>query len=324
MLSALLLFPPLIIEMSGMPVHWGFQEHPTYRDGFVSVGNFDGVHAGHCAILAELVRQAQAARTTSVVLTFEPHPIQILRPEFAPPRLTTPHTKTELILATGVEHVVVYPTDPELLELSAEEFFQSILVEHFAARGLVEGPNFFFGKDRQGTIDHLSKLTTQQQMSLTVVEPTLSQAEMISSSVIRQALLQGDLTTANRMLGRSYSISGVVQQGEQRGRQLGFPTANLHQIETLLPTDGVYAGFASIDGQAEGYPAAICIGPNPTFGQQARKVEAHLIGFSGDLYDAAVTLTFQQFIRPLQTFETAATLQLQLQQDIQQVIAALS
>lgn len=307
-----------------MPVHYELELAPDYRDGFLSIGNFDGVHRGHQEILGQLVRQAHSAGTSACVLTFEPHPIQLLRPESAPPRLTTLEQKTQLLQDCGVDEVVVYPTDHVLLELGAEEFFDRIVRGHFAARGLTEGPNFYFGKNRSGTIETLQSLCQREQMSLKVVEPALLDGEMVSSTAIRRAVEHGEITRANQQLGRPYSMIGRISPGAQRGRTLGFPTANLEEIETLIPGDGVYAAIACLpagveqtERRARGrWAAAVNIGSNPTFADQQCKVEAHLIGFAGDLYGMEIELVFLERIRAVQTFTSVESLKQQVRADV--------
>lgn len=308
-----------------MPVHYGLDQPEDYRNGFLSIGNYDGVHAGHRAILTRLVERARTTGTDSCVLTFEPHPIQLLRPEVLPPRLSTLADKCQQILAAGVDHVVVYPTDESLLTLTAEEFFQRIVVAHFQARGLIEGPNFFFGKGRSGNIETLQNLCQTSGMSLDILSPALlTTTMMISSSSIRKSIEMGDVQAAAAQLGRRYSVSGLVTVGEQRGRTLGFPTANLSEVETMLPEDGVYAAFADLPvGQ---YVAAVNIGPNPTFGTATRKVEVHLLDFFGDLYGQKLRIEFVEQIRKIRTFGSVAELQSQIEQDVDQVreIASLT
>ena len=299
-----------------MPFTYGFPEATDYRNGVVSIGNFDGVHLGHQRILNELTAQAHGQNCASVVLTFEPHPIQILRPEAAPARLTTLQQKAELILNCGVEHVIAYPTDQQFLNLDPQQFFTQIVREALSARGLVEGPNFFFGKGRAGSIEMLQKLCSARQMTLQVVSPAASEQGMISSSAIRAALAGGHVENARGQLGRPYTVSGRVVTGAQRGRTIGFPTANLAEIATMIPADGVYACRCSIDGEA--FAAAVSIGGNPTFSDSAHKVEAHILEFNGDLYQTTLEVEFLNRLRDMQTFDSQEELSRQLREDIQQ------
>ena len=271
----------------------------SWRGGYVSIGNFDGVHRGHQRLIKTLKTRADQAGVPTVVLTFDPHPITILRPGETPPRLSTITRKAELLHHYGVDCVIAYPTDRELLKLSPEEFFQQIILDQFHARGMVEGPNFFFGRNRAGTIETLKQFCNEHQLTLDIVEP-LSEAEsetdsvFVSSSLIRQSVLAGEIQRATELLGHPYQIEGVVSAGAQRGRTLGFPTANLEQIETLLPPAGVYAAVAhlQVEGETKRFAAAINLGTNPTFDDHRQKLEAHLLNFSGDLLRADIEAGF--------------------------------
>ena len=293
---------------------------PTPLTGCVlSIGNFDGVHVGHQQILATLVSQARVHHRPSCVLTFEPHPIHLLRPEFAPPRLTTVDQKKTLILSHGVDHVIVYPTDADLLNLSAKNFFDKIIVRYFQATALVEGPNFFFGKGREGTIDVLKLLCSDGGVDLTIADAAHGQDVMISSSEIRESLRTGDIASANAMLGWNYSITGEVTHGAQRGREIGFPTCNLSNVETLVPGDGVYAAWVEIPAGSDKtrhWKSAVNIGPNPTFGENSRKIEVHLLDYQGDLYGQQLTVHFSKRIRNTVSFGSVELLRRQIDLDI--------
>ncbi|WP_417384120.1 bifunctional riboflavin kinase/FAD synthetase [Gimesia sp.] len=281
----------------------------------VSIGNFDGVHRGHQLMIQTLVQHARTHNVPAIVFTFDPHPIHLLRPEHAPPELMTIEQRAEVLESLGVDCVIAYPTDQTLLNLTAEEFFQQVLCDQLQARGMVEGPNFYFGKNRAGDVTLLGQLCEQAGMFFEVVEPTVCGSRMISSSEVRKSIQEGDLGEANDMLGRLYQIEGTVDHGAERGRQLGFPTANLTGIKTLIPADGVYCGIGVIDGQQ--YPAAIHIGGNPTFQQEETKVEVHLIGFSGEIYGQKLQVQFLEQLRGTQTFADAEALKSQLQIDVE-------
>ncbi len=298
-----------------MPTHFGLHDSPPYRNGFLSIGNFDGVHLGHQAILSTLVEKAKSEGSPATVLTFEPHPIQLLRPEFLPPKLSTLQNKTDLILGCGVDHVVVYPTDRSLLELGPEQFFEQIVLDHFHARGMVEGPNFYFGKNRAGTTETLEHLCTKNELSLEIVTPTRLGGKMVSSSEIRTNLQHGNVSQVVEQLGRPYSITGTVIQGDERGRKLGFPTANLGDIETQIPMPGVYAAVAQFGDQTR--QAAVNIGANPTFGVESLKIEAHLLDFEGNLYGKQIRLEFTDRVRDVKTFESVDNLKRQVLEDIE-------
>jgi riboflavin kinase/FMN adenylyltransferase len=201
--------------------------------------------------------------------------------------------------------------------LEAAEFFGRVVVEQLDARGLVEGPGFCFGRDRRGDIDVLSVLCRDAGIRLDVVDPATAGGEAISSSRIRTLLARGDVESAAELLGRAYSVRGIVVAGEGRGRELGVPTANLSQITTLLPADGVYVGAAEIAGGRQ--PAAVHVGANPTFGQRDPKVEVHLLAFDGDLYGQELTVEFLERVRGTIEFDTVDLLREQLSADIEAV-----
>ncbi len=295
-----------------------FDDNAGYRGGVLAIGNFDGVHCGHQRMFATLTRIARERNVPSVVLTFEPHPIEILRPQEAPPRLTTTEQKAELIEQCGVDVLIVYQTDLRLLNLSADDFFRTVVMGELAASGLVEGPNFFFGRNRTGTIKVLEQLCQREKLTLDIVPPVFVGAQMVSSSAVREAVVTGDVEVANDLLGHPYSVRGLVVKGAVRGRTLGFPTANVTHIATVLPRDGVYAGRVSHNGQD--WPAAINLGPNPTFGERRRKFEAHLIGFTGDLYDQSIDIELIGRLRDTRPFSNVDDLKAQLHDDVRRAI----
>lgn len=295
---------------------------PEWRGSVLAIGNFDGVHLGHRAMLSALVRNARVANTRALVFTFDPHPLAFLRPDLVPPALTTMSRRLELIAETGVDGVLVYPTDTALLELTAEAFFDDIIRGRLDARGLVEGPNFCFGKNRGGTIERLREFCHRDSIGLDVVEPVELKTRMVSSTTVRQAILEGDVDEANRLLASRYQIEGTVVEGDRRGRTIGFPTANLSGIETVLPRDGVYSGRTRIGD--EWWPTAMNVGPNPTFAEQRRKIEAHVIGYRGDLYGARLRFEFVARLRETRKFDGIESLKRQLEADIHRAIETVS
>ena len=289
----------------------------TFQAGALTIGNFDGVHLGHAALVKELVRAAQAAEGPAVVFTFDPHPVTVLKPELAPVPLVWMERKTELLRQLGVDLVVAYPTNQQFLELSPKAFFDKVVCGQLNARAMVEGANFCFGHDRKGTIETLQEHCELAQIGLQVVESVSLEDEVVSSSRIRKLVQAGELALAGQLLGRSYRVRGVVGQGMARGATIGFPTANLTQIENLPPALGVYAGRTYWQGRH--WPAAIHVGSNPTFKENEIKFEVHLIGFSGDLYDQTLEVDIIERIRGIQTFDSQESLQKQLRHDVQQV-----
>ncbi len=286
------------------------------RSGALAIGNFDGVHLGHAQIISRLVAQAASLEGPSVVFTFDPHPASLLRPQQVSERLVTVDRKLELLEQLGVDVVVVYPTDKQLLELSAEAFFETIVLAGLDARVLVEGTNFFFGRDREGTIEKLETLCRQHQVQLELVQPVELDGDVVSSSRLRRLISRGDLETANRMLTSPYRVRGRIQQGSGRGQGLGFPTANLGELATLLPADGVYAGCGYIGGRS--WPAAVNIGGNPTFEDPAAKFEVHLVGFSGSRYGEMIDIELLTRLRDVRRFEDPEQLRSQIEEDVQQ------
>ncbi|MBM3999752.1 MAG: riboflavin biosynthesis protein RibF [Planctomycetes bacterium] len=291
----------------------------TIRGGAVTIGNFDGVHLGHVVILRRLVELARECGGHAVVFTFDPHPVRLLRPGEAPPPLTWTERKAELLAREGVDAVIAYPTDVELLALEPESFFERIVVAALGARAIVEGVDFRFGRGRAGDRTMLERLCRAARVRLETVAPRRDGDEPVSSSRIRHLIRAGDVQTAARMLTQPYRIRGMVTHGAQRGRLIGFPTANLAGIDTLLPSHGVYAGRAIWSGRNG--PAAIHIGPSPTFGEALPRVEAHLIGFEGSLYGELVELEFLQRIRDIRPFPSAVELRAQLARDIERAEA---
>lgn len=323
-----------------MLVQRNFEQPERFRRGWVTIGNFDGVHRGHQTMLATLVARAREAHAPAVVMTFDPHPIELLRPTQIPPALSLLDHKLELFEKAGVDCVIVYPTDRALLNLSPDEFFRDIVLGQLDAVGLVEGPNFFFGHGRAGNVHTLRALSDAAGCKLEIVPAVIMRDRMVSSSEVRSLVSSGRIADAVEMLGHAYRVRGVVEAGVARGRTIGFPTANLAGITTLLPPDGVYAGLCRVVpayslqtrnglGNANVTPAtssgeleadtkfaAINLGPNPTFGENARKFEVHLLDFAGDLYGKTIDVDLLARVRDVVRFESREALIQQLQADI--------
>jgi riboflavin kinase/FMN adenylyltransferase len=299
-----------------------YHETPAaaFRGGVVAVGNFDGVHAGHKALLAA-ARDIAGGDGPVVPVTFDPHPLQVLAPARYQPPLTTVAERAELLQAAGADHVIVLQTTPELLALSPDYFFETIIQQALAPRGMAEGFNFRFGKDRAGDNELLRALSAGAGIQFREVPAFEMGGEPVSSSRVRDALMAGDIERATRLLGRRYRLTGTVVEGAKRGRAIGFPTANLGSVPTLLPADGVYAVRAWLDGQP--WMGAAHIGPNATFGETARTVEVYLIDFSGDIYGRPLAVDFAARVRGTQKFDGVAALVKQMTTDVQQAKALL-
>jgi len=299
-----------------------FAEIPARaRGAYLAIGNFDGVHRGHSLLIARLRARADAVGTRAVALTFNPHPVALLRPEAASVPLVWTERNIMLLEQAGAHEVGVFRTGLWLLGLTAREFFDRVIVGQFGARGMVEGQNFQFGRDRGGDSALLAQWCDSAGLDFEVVQPIQLEGQLVSSSRIRRCLAEGRAEEAARMLGRPHRIRGLVTHGAGRGAGLGFPTANLEGIDALIPADGVYAAHAFLDGEGPPLPTACHIGPNVTFGEQVRKVEAHVLDFDGDLYGRTVELDILQQIRPTRKFAGLDDLLAQIRSDIERTRA---
>lgn len=303
-------------DKSGLPLDQG---------AVITVGTFDGVHRGHQDVLATLVRHAEARRLPSVVVTFDPHPLEVVNPAAAPPLLTLTNEKLAIFAQTGVSYVAVLPFTPRLAALEAEQFVDEVLLGRFAMRELLVGHDHGFGRGRLGDIDVLRQLGRGRDFEVTVLPPVHTpDGYAISSTAIRRAIAGGDLAKAALGLGRPYSLSGTVVQGDQRGRTIGYPTLNLAPLSErkLLPPDGVYAVRVQLpEGQFGGM---LNLGPRPTVGDLQRRVETHVFDAGADWYGAHVRLDFIARLRGTKPFPGLDALRAQLAVDEQQARAALA
>ncbi len=287
----------------------------------VTIGAYDGVHVGHQTVIRAAQRAAERLGATMALVTFDPHPAYVLRPESAPKLLTDLDQKLDLLESLGVGRVVVLPFDDERSTETAEEFVDRVVLGALDARAVVVGSDFHFGKDRSGNVDLLAKLGERQGFEVQGIQllprPNGTD-EAVSSTVIRRALAGGDVAGASKLLGRYHEIRGPVVEGDQRGRTIGFPTANVAvERRMALPADGVYAGwYVRPDGQR--WPTAINIGKRPTFYRDAEHslLEAHLIGYEGDLYGEPARVQLVELLRSEQRFDGIEALTAQLQRDV--------
>ncbi|MBB02133.1 MAG: riboflavin biosynthesis protein RibF [Planctomyces sp.] len=300
-----------------MQILTDISEAEPFRNGAVSIGNFDGVHRGHQAMLSALVEQARRLDGPALAMTFDPPPVALISPAKVPPRLSTIERKAELMSKLGVDALLVYPTNREFLSLTADDFFQQIVLQQLQAKGMVEGDNFCFGRNRSGTADVLRDYCERSGLELRIISPVTAGEKVISSTRIRELIRHGSVSEAVELLGHPYQLTGKVVSGAQRGRLIGFPTANLAEVTTLIPAPGVYAGRCEVDGRA--VAAAINIGPNPTFAEQEHKIEIHLIGHDGDLYGQQLSVELFTECRKIKQFDSAESLRLQLEKDIAQI-----
>jgi len=281
----------------------------------VTVGTFDGVHRGHQAVLAEIKERARARGLRSLVVTFEPHPLEIVNPPAAPKLLTLPDEKRELLAGAGLDRVEVLPFTAELARLEPEQFVRDVLRQRLAMRELVLGFDHGFGRGRTGDVELLRRLGETDGFKVDVVEAVLDGGHAISSTLIRTAVAHGNLVAAGRWLGRPYTIRGVVERGAGRGRTIGIPTANLATPDPrkLLPPDGGYA--VRVTWRQQRFGGMMNQGSRPTFGLEARVLEVHLFDFAGDLYGETVTIEWIRRLRDVQAFPSREALVAQLERD---------
>ncbi len=286
------------------------------RHGVITIGNFDGVHKGHAALLREVRHLADQLGGPAVAVILDPHPASILRPEAAPQRLSWIERRAEKMQPLGIDCLVVCETTPQFLQMTADQFFHSLVIQTLAAKAIVEGPNFYFGRDRGGNVDRLQTLCEEESLRLRIVDANEIDGQMISSTRIRTLLQKGRVTEASELLDGPHRIRGIVVEGDGRGRTIGFPTANLDQIDVVVPAVGVYGGLSMVGGQT--YRAAIHIGPNPTFDQDGSvKVEIHVLDFHGDLYGQPMLVDVHFRVRDIARFESADALKAQLKKDVE-------
>jgi len=298
----------------------------------VTIGAYDGVHLGHRAVIGEVRRRAAERGLASAIVTFDRHPASVVRPESAPRLLTDLDQKLELLAATGIDYCLVVTFDDTRSRESADDFVREVLAGCLAARAVVVGEDFHFGHNRAGNVALLRRLGDElgfEVEGLELVDGTgraAGEGERVSSTRIRHALVEGDLRVANALLGRPHEVRGVVARGDKRGRELGFPTANVSVPgDVLLPADGIYAGWCErSDGSV--HPTAISLGRRPTFYVEAHAslLEAHLLDFEGDLYDEKVKVRFVAWLRGEVRFESVDDLVAQIARDCDEARRLLS
>ena len=299
-----------------MTVHQILAAATPSKETFLTIGVFDGVHLGHQHILNRLKELAASKGCLPGVVTFRNHPRLILKPGSTVRHITSLGERKSLIRGLGIDLIVDVEFTREFSLLSARQFL-ALLMEHLKMRGLVVGPDFVMGHNREGDVPVLTALAKEMGFHLEVVEPRLMADQPVKSKSIRQLVEQGDVGLTSRMLGRPFALAGRVVHGEGRGKALGFPTANLHiEPGQLLPRDGIYATWAEVDGRR--YQAASSVGVRPTFGQGKREVEAFIMDFEEDLYQRVLRLEFVRYLREERAFPTPEDLSRQMEEDVRQ------
>jgi riboflavin kinase / FMN adenylyltransferase len=300
-------------------VHFGIELlKPEWTKAITCVGTFDGLHLGHQKVIESAVMRAKQEELPVIVVTFDRHPMVILNPSKAPKAIASLKMNLEQFQALGVGLVVVLPFNAWLSRMSAEEFFQSVLIEKLRSSCLVVGHDFALGNGREGTTEWLAA-----QVETVVVPAFEVDGVRASSSQIRQAVSNGDLELANKMLGRGFEIQGFVDHGQKLGRTLGFPTANIaRSFDQVLPADGVYAARFLVDGKQ--YVAALAIGTRPAVGGGPRSIEAYLLDYPGEsLYGQHIRLRLEQYLRPELNFDSVEALKHQMAMDVENVRSLL-
>jgi riboflavin kinase/FMN adenylyltransferase len=296
---------------------------PLPNGATVTVGSFDGVHLGHQAVLREIDRRARTAGRASVLVTFDPHPLEVVNPDAAPPLLTTGPERLEILAQSPLDYVVILRFDRHLAGLTPESFVREVLLDRCSVRELVIGHDHGFGRGRSGDVDTLRTLGHRLGFAVDVVDAVDIAGQHVSSSRIRRAVTGGDLAGAAAMLGRPYGVVGRVEKGQQRGRLLGVPTINLTELSPrkLLPPDGVYAVRVEWRGGCGG--GMMNQGARPTFQDRGRVLEAHIFDFEGDLYGEWVRIEWVERLRDIERFASLDHLKTQLQHDRVRALAAL-
>jgi riboflavin kinase/FMN adenylyltransferase len=295
------------------------------RDTVITVGTFDGVHRGHRDVIERVVARARFLKIPSVLVTFNPHPMEVVNPSAAPLLLSTHDEKLEVIAETGIDYMAVVPFTPELASFSAEAFVERMLRRCFRMRELLIGYDHGFGRQRTGDVNVLRALGERDGFRVEAVDPvSTSDGRSVSSTSIRRAIAGGDLDRASASLGRLYSVSGRVIEGAKRGRTIGFPTLNLGPPppRKLLPPEGVYAVRVQTPSGPVG--GMMNLGPRPTFGDSATSLEAHLFDISGDFYGAHVRIDFVARLRETRKFASVEQLSAQLVHDEREARNALT
>ena len=288
----------------------------------LTIGVFDGVHAGHRYLLKRLQRQAAKRDLLSGVVTFNPHPQSVLHPDGQLPWLSNLEDRVTTFRQLGLNVVAVLTFTPKVAQLSARDFL-SLLKKHLRMQGIVVGPDFILGRAGEGNISVLRVLGSEMKFTVKVIPPYTVNGEIVSSTLIRQALIQGDMRRVGKLMSRRFYLRGKVITSEKRGRALGFPTANLDtEPQQAVPGNGIYATITQVNGKR--FPSATNVGTRPTFGEGKRMVETHLLDYQGDLYGKEIKVEFVQKVRDEQRFPSVEELKTQMRKDVQEVQAILA
>lgn len=288
------------------------------KNPVVTIGNFDGVHKGHQALINTAKERARELKGSTVVITFNPHPVKVLCPDCSI-RFITPHyEKLNILAQLGVDYTIVIPFSHEFASVTAQEFIETYLIKNMGIRWVVVGYDYHFGKGREGNIEMLKQYGNKYGFGIDVLPEISIEGFVVSSTAIRKVIQEGRVHFAAKLLGRSYSITGPVLKGRDRGgKLLGFPTANVDIGDHVIPLEGVYASWVSFEGKR--FKGATNIGYNPTFGNTQMSLEVHIIDFSGNIYGKEITVSFEHYIRGEKKFSAVEELIAQISQDVETV-----
>ncbi|SUA79582.1 Riboflavin biosynthesis protein ribF [Nocardia otitidiscaviarum] len=296
-----------------MPAEWG--------RCVLTIGVFDGVHRGHAQLISRAVKSAAARGVPAVLMTFDPHPLEVVRPGSHPAQLTTLDRRAELVAELGIDVMVVMPFTQEFMKLTPERYVQELLVDKLQVAEVVVGDNFTFGKQAAGTVDTMRELGGRYGFDTDGVQLLGEHAVTFSSTYIRSCVVAGDMAAAAEALGRPHRVEGIVVRGDGRGKGLGFPTANVApHLHAAVPADGVYAGWFTVldSGDPVRRMAAVSVGTNPTFDGRNRTVEPHVLDFDGDLYGKRVAVDFVEQLRGMRKFDSIDELVEAMGRDVKQ------
>lgn len=294
------------------------------RGAVIALGNFDGFHKGHQAVAGEAISWAHAEGRPSIIATFDPHPVRFFKPDVPPFRLTTLEQRQELYLAAGATAMLVFHFDSELAGTSAEDFITEILIDRFGAHGVVTGGDFTFGQGAKGNVELLRSFGGANGLQSRVVDVVEDDSETVSSSRIREALRDGDPQLAAKLLTRPFAIRGIMEHGDKRGRELGYPTANLVIDNYLRPKYGIYAVTGRILSTGELLKGAASVGIRPQFEPPKELLEPYFFDFSGDLYGQEIEVAFHHFLRGEAKFDSLDDLTAQMEKDCAEAKRLLS
>ncbi|MCK4739470.1 MAG: bifunctional riboflavin kinase/FAD synthetase [Deltaproteobacteria bacterium] len=294
------------------------------KGGIITLGNFDGIHLGHQKILKTLVLRGKKLKLPTILFTFNPHPLKIISPKKNPPLIISGEQKASLIASFGIDTLILSRFTKEFASLSAKDFFEQILLKELRPKEIIIGHDYCFGKARSGTAERLKLFAKKEGIAVRIVSAKTKGGKVVSSSRIRSLILDGEITEANKLLGRNFTLTGEVIKGRGVGKNLGYPTANLKTKCELIPRVGVYATYVKIAGRKKLYKGVVNIGEAPTFKRKKTIFEVHLLDFNSKLYGKFIELFFVKFIRAEKQFPLACKLAVQIEQDIKKTRALLS